>query len=255
MSLLGHSRAQLVFGPSRVTKRGPGMSAQGVYCGLLGPAVCPRVLQFLDDGYVMERLHVATPITAEQMELWLQQVLHLLATAVWRLPPAIHRPKALWHAALVEWAIPYPWLELQQMMAYLYPELEPVEVLTHGDPTLANVLWVPGVAPHYEPQLRIGDPLVPRPYIPSVSAVDRGKVLQSVMGWEHHLDSTWPTFPDPDPVAERLLTGLSPMEQARSYFWGAVHCARLIPYARRPATTDWAISTGECLLMHASQLL
>lgn len=232
--MLGHSRDKVVVGEWFAWKWGDNMHWQGMYCQLLGPHVCPQVLDLQTNGYIMERLDERVP-AADELVGWLLQAHRLLEVMVW--PRLAHRRD--WQPALRTWARGCPWLELDALLPQLYPTL-PDEVLCHGDPTLANVLWRDGA-------MVLCDPIPPRPYIPSLRAVDVGKLLQSAIGWETHLEpDRWPA--PPMTAVDTVLQWESPEEGTRAAFWAAVHCARILPYAKTERTTAWARAASKTFI-------
>jgi hypothetical protein len=67
--------------------------------------------------------------------------------------------------------------------------------LIHGDPTLDNTLMTKNMS------IRITDPIPPNRLIrPSIQAIDHGKMLQSLLGWEFvlrgipRIEYDWPNF-------------------------------------------------------------
>lgn len=102
-------------------------------------------------------------------------------------------------------------------------------VVIHGDPTLANILW-DGF--DYE-NWRWIDPLH-RYYIPNDSAVDVGKMFQSCLGYEEVLLGQIPTF------NFRLMEKISERSKVELRFgirWAMIHIIRLLPY-QRPADRE-----------------
>jgi hypothetical protein len=92
----------------------------------------------------------------------------------------------------------------------------------HGDPTLANIVYVNGAHSRW----RWIDPLM-RPYIPGDPLVDLGKLYQSCLGYERVLAGLEPERDDAlmECLAEQL--GLC---EYHGLVWTAIHLVRLIPY-------------------------
>lgn len=91
-------------------------------------------------------------------------------------------------------------------------------VLVHGDPTAANLLFD-------GQQYMLCDPKRPGRGIPPFRAVDLGKMMQSALGWEVLLDSTWP---DMDlPAEEMVADGLTEHDLLGMVFWCIVHLIRI----------------------------
>jgi hypothetical protein len=240
VSNLGHSGATIEYvTPDRVVKRGPAVREQGIYVRILGEEVCPALLQLLPDGYEMPRLNERVPRDAVESLRWLDGARYLLAEKVWTRPPlyTLHGRKE-WLPALLEWATKYPWLDLMHLGS-LYSADVPliaqagIGVMTHGDPTLANVLWT--VDRH---EMRICDPLVPVTRVPPLREVDLGMLLKSAAGWEHVLAPEWPEMPLG--AVDALLSKENPANARKAAAWGAINCARILPYARDPRVTTWA---------------
>lgn len=138
----------------------PELSDEVRQCVSLGTNVCPAIL--LDNSprsYVMERLDPA----AREPDL-LREMEQLLLERVWHRDPIGDRPA--WRTSFgVKYLMSIPgWVD------------DETPCLTHGDPTVSNAL-------RRGSQLILCDP-APRPYAPEFASVDRGKLLQSLAGWE-----------------------------------------------------------------------
>jgi hypothetical protein len=100
--------------------------------------------------------------------------------------------------------------------------------LSHGDPTLANIRCLE------DRRVLLIDPKPHGRGIPSMADVDRGKMLQSLMGWESALGSgpqfmqQWP-FWDLDEAAIR-----------RTVFWCMVHFLRIRQREGDTVLGQWA---------------
>ena len=172
----------LKFGGPRVVEQGRWLLAHGRMTRAL-----PRVLNVMDDGYMMERLDDV---------VFLDEVNTLEGYG-----------KLL--AALREvWAVPHqqPWGPVSFDMAAHLQRMEPLipasrvtplqtQIMlralghidwrsldwatTHGDPIIDNVMKRDG-------QFVLIDPIPATPAIPDVKASDLGRVLQSVLGYEKY---------------------------------------------------------------------
>lgn len=231
-------------------KTGPGCREQGEYVEHLGPEVAPRMLGIVHDGYAMEQLREA-PCTRSTLEA----AVHQLRTRVWNRPPwpRYHEPLG-WQQQLSSWCeLHAPWITTIIRRVYDVTELtSPRWCLTHGDPTLSNVmLRDPSLeerrgheAGVVMPVRVLADPIPPHGKVPPLPEVDRGKLLQSVIGWERVLFYTLGIdrtvrLSGSDSI-DVVLEGCTQNERQQAWFWAAVHCARLVPYAKRAGHTALA---------------
>lgn len=108
--------------------------------------------------------------------------------------------------------------------------VEEPDCLIHGDPTIANCM-------HGE----LGgavliDPKPPGNGIPSKASVDRGKILQSLLGWEQHLAGD--ALATDTPLPEDLSDDLTLM---RALFWCQIHLLRImLREGQESYTWNWA---------------
>jgi hypothetical protein len=107
----------------------------------------------------------------------------------------------------------------------------------HGDPTLDNVLMTK------QGFVRITDPIPPRWLKkPSIVAVDHGKMLQSLLGWEVVLRGvplirySWPNF---------MLNDY--WEVRRAIFWAMVAVKRIAYRDISDRVTQWSTIIGKKL--------
>lgn len=219
--MMGNSGALIT-----VNKTGGGqdLTAEADLLIELGNQVCPKFIAFYKEGYTMEYCTSLSPPVASQ---YIFQCIHnLLKAYVWD-RDSIY-PPTNWAEANYNWRLEHaPWI-------LDCNATKEITCLTHGDPTLANVVFRKETG-----QLLLCDPLPPRPEFPSTRSVDYGKMLQSAAGWEHQLDYVWP-----DSTPFWLLENLIPKEyHQNSLFWAAFHCARIA--VRNPKHKDWAISTSK----------
>jgi len=183
--IYGHSTAQLV---PMLYKTGMGHQAvldQAVYMEQLGPQVCPPVTAITDLGFYMPYLRPVVPAVEH-----CQIIEHILANHVWNRPPAEY--KGPWRA------------ELRKTINIEVPEwaLDGYQCLVHGDATIDNLLLT------NDGRYLITDPISPR-YLnrPYIAAVDWGRILQSILGWERVLRGIplvqyrWPQFMEYDESA------------------------------------------------------
>ena len=101
--------------------------------------------------------------------------------------------------------------------------------LTHGDPTYDNVMLRP------DGSIVLIDPLPATQAVPSMMAVDLGKVLQSVTGYEYlrYGDSSFSGA-----RREVLAEYFNDNEMMAAHYWCAVHYLRAIPYMQDGTTRD-----------------
>jgi hypothetical protein len=99
----------------------------------------------------------------------------------------------------------------------------------HGDPTLDNVLMTK------QGFIRITDPIPPKWLRkPSILAVDHGKMLQSLLGWEvvlrgaSYMQYTWPKFMNDYQTAQSAV------------FWAKVAVERIAKRDINDRITQWA---------------
>lgn len=178
----------------------------------LGPSVTPRVLAVANSqAYVMEKL-VTVPVTPD-LPVWIET---RLARLVWSRPPMPVQadysvlPKAV--GPIPDWALDAP------------------ACLTHGDPTFANTLFNPD-----DNNLRFCDPVYPR-RVPQIAAIDHGKILQSMLGWERVLCG-W-KYPSSGWLPVHFLQ--DPMTARRALYWCRVALLRACDHALPPRVEHWA---------------
>lgn len=218
---LGHSGTQL---SEAVVKTGPvaEITAEIALIRHLGERVCPKILGVWHGGYAMERL---SPTTGDSRYLPLM-VLDLLDSHVW---PREGREQPRWVK------------DFEARFGFVPPGwVSERTCLIHGDPTLGNVAWQQ--LSYNEIDYRLLDPKPTGRGIPSHKSVDRGKVLQSLMGWEqarvlqsHEPQYVWP------------FAGLSEDELRRAIFWCGVHFMRIRQREGDTALGYWARDNAQLL--------
>jgi hypothetical protein len=232
MRHLGHSGAVIQAVARGVRKRAEGILHQAIYVMALGRGVCPEVRAWSTDGdwYDMERLsEVRVPVDSTEMLQLLDRARSLLAGAVWSQQPFYS--DFGWYVRLHRWCdLNAPWLVAELDELYAGPPARSV-CRIHGDPTLANVM-------RRGLDLVLIDPIPPGGKVPALREVDVGKLLQSAIGWEHQLDADWP--PGAQEFVDQVLRYESDEMRRKSHFWLAVHCARILPYAKSPRIARWA---------------
>lgn len=186
--LKGYSGARLSLAVYKETIPADFAIQQGSYMEYLTSSVCPRILSYTDNGYVMEYLE-SIRSGSESIRL-IEQVLH---HHVWSRPNIIFADN--WKQ------------ELSKTLGFDIPKwaLEK-PCLIHGDPTIDNTLRTPTGF------IRITDPIPPINLMrPSIRSVDCGKMLQSILGWETALrgasftEYDWPLFMKREDTAQRAV--------------------------------------------------
>jgi hypothetical protein len=232
---LAHSGAEIIVANDYVIKHGKGTAAQAAYMKQLPSSRTPAIEAVWEGGYIMELLKEPSLKTPDELRELLLTAKQVLSKEFWSRSSPTMRDEN-WKEQLEDWAptMGFPWLT--GYVNKLYPNVE-MDRMIHGDPTLANCME--GDAG----QLVFIDPLRPMGKIPNFPEVDMGKLLQSALGWEHALLDT---IPRPWPgMASELLAGTSNMIYNRAWFWCAVHCARLVPYATRDPIRKWGRKKSE----------
>lgn len=141
---------------------------QATFMMYLGEHVCPKILSINATGFVME--YLCQPVLG--VESIRMQELFLTAN-VWN--------RSLYDAPYAKQTGDDSWRqELSTTIDVKIPDWAmDLPSLIHGDPTLDNTLLTKG---H---NIRITDPIPPHRLIrPSIRAIDHGKMLQSLLGWE-----------------------------------------------------------------------
>ena len=132
---LGYSGAEIVEclqAPEIMVKRGKSIGLQGGFLRVLGPRVSPEIYTVQPDHYTMERLGRWYPYSPADA---CESILRLLATHVWSRPAAIQ--ESFCDISLCAWLSGQS-TELVDLYVNIYRDRFPEEVLTHGDPTVAN---------------------------------------------------------------------------------------------------------------------
>lgn len=207
--------------------------AQGQYINWLGSDSAPRVKQIFRGrtrmrGYAMERLNPCpTLISAGTLT---EATLSILMNHVWIRPANVGLFDFDVHTAYVTERLERyaPWAETGMRMLFDRVRWREVQRgAIHGDPTFENIMV------DDDGRVVITDPLPPNNYIPHLIAVDVGKILQSLYGYEHVKTGRYPwveprgKVPRPLELVADYVTHEDLV--AASYFC-AVHYLRLMPY-------------------------
>lgn len=188
-------------------------------------------MRVIDNGYIMEtadaeHTHICMLRTAGR-------VIDVLETHVWPRPYPVNWD---WRKEFVAWAKNQHHDTLPMLRELYPPGVKSVHHYIHGDPTLSNVVYT------RHGRVQLIDPIAPTGKVPGLREVDIGKLLQSVIGWEH-LMYGWP------PPAPYVMTGVAHRftdeELRRAVFWLGVHALRILPYAdKRPHAKRWALAVA-----------
>jgi len=181
--------------------------------------VLPRVYSFGDGWALMEKLSPTVPPFYETFtrlqELWMH-------TLRFPLDPDPDWP---------EHVLDYGYRIAPDLAAPLAAWLTPgcsVPVVTHGDPTLDNMM---SRGEHGEPVLV--DPLPPERHTPPLRALDVGKILQSLWGWhEAEYSPAHPHLAQKEAITGFLLSQLPPSEARAAWAFAVYNLIRALPYAR-----------------------
>lgn len=265
MVLGGQSGANIVIDPSglHVVKRAPDTEAgrerlkdQFAFLFRYGKATNQLVqVHALEEGsaaYRMERLNELPVEIIDPFQL-ARTMEQILERTLWRRPAAAH-------AAFFDWNEHLEYVrdranvlgreQRDQMLSWAVEisELSESECLRHGvihgDPTFANVM------------LR-GDKLVfidPIPTeqgkTPPLMALDRGKIMQSLAGYEG-TRFNWPFHLNHQDLwahARHTLRFESAHEENAAHYFCVLHFLRLIPYAPEAMTVDFVRVAEELLV-------
>ena len=167
--------------------------------------MCPHVRGIVDNGYVMEQL------CQQQLQYsHLVTVQDILRSHVWNQYDQLCDTTQNWPEKFTpHYALPVPdWIAREPLSC------------AHGDPTLANVMFRPDSG-----EMVLCDP-VPANIIPPLPSVDRGKMLQSLMGWENVLHSGC-VRGDAEDVFDILTAKWTLEDLSRAAWWCMVHAMRI----------------------------
>lgn len=241
----GNSGARLSFCSLGVKKNGKDVVRQAETCMRLYP-VTPLVLSmkssWLGESYIMERLEEPNSPDWHWAKLTLGYMREVLQKRVWS--KKIDSASSDWIVKLVDFlnTIPLDVSLYEEVIQRLFVRFELDNSLVHGDPTLANVLY------RDNGELVIVDPISPTGKIPPHWTVDLGKLLQSAIGWE---TSQFGWEYDTPSCIKVVLDGIEDVDKARAWFWCAIHCLRILPYAKNHTTHQWASTHAREAIINA----
>lgn len=220
-----------------IWKRGPSgdrrVSDQGAYIRSFGETVAlPRIdrVRATLNSYAMEKLQSPSPLRMYDAGRLVTEYMIELERGIW-----CHEPKVLLdrnaHIRKLMSIIP------SEDWEDVYGAFDAIDwwnvrrCKTHGDPTFDNLMF-------RDEQPVIIDPIPPTPAVPDLMAVDLGKVLQSLMGFEFaRYGVGGPTHRDD---AIEILKNLvnNEYEWDAAWYWCAVHLYRAVPYMPEEVKPD-----------------
>jgi hypothetical protein len=191
---------------------------QATFMLFLGEQVCPKILSMDNAGYVMEYLR---PARVSYDSLWNQELfleLYVWGRSLEDIPYAKQIGDESWRG------------ELEKSIGVTVPDWAlDTTCLIHGDPTLDNTLE------NKNGSIIVTDPIPPHRLIrPSIKAIDHGKILQSLLGWEVVLrgiscvEYEWPKFMQDYDTARRAV------------FWAMVALKRIALRNNTSNAGQWA---------------
>lgn len=192
----------------------------------------PRVFECRDNSYVMERLF-PVPAAITSREHLLTDVVLQLRGHVWSRDPIVPYNAELTQAKITQlikrFNLEGLWPSIYRLHgAVRWARVD--RVLTHGDPTLDNVMLRPNT---FTSDVVLIDPVPATAAIPDLLVVDAGKILQSLLGFEEviygeqtplHLRKMSPVH-----LHWNLFIGDENGWRA-TVFWAVVHLLRTLPY-------------------------
>lgn len=230
----GSSGAEFNFLGDRVVKLAPEKAvgdrvmAQGMWLQKHQSPAVPRVFQVYARSYVMERL-IVPPLWALDHEVIFHHLLSALSVHVWSRPAEVEPNRYSIEMKYTKLCDQFKLTETMEELDKLHDSIQWDDLkrcLTHGDPTLDNVMFREDDA---EVGVVIGDPIPATPAVPDLRCVDFGKILQSLLGWEetrYGLRSFRLRIGTED--LHRWVTDKN--EWRGTIFWSIVHMLRAMPY-------------------------
>lgn len=223
----GSSGARVDIHPNHVIKTGSDVVgervvAQANWIDRHQCSVLPIVYDIMLSGYIMEKLDEIEPGSLFVADL--DAIIGRLARDIWSRPevttfsPILHMEKV---SKLEQYASHSMLIFLNDARDAAFDRRQRA-CLTHGDPTLDNVMRRMGL-------YVITDPIPATHAVPDLWAVDLGKILQSLVGFEqarygHSQHNAFEVKP------QHLLDTLQREDQVRAVYWCVIHILRAMPY-------------------------
>lgn len=219
----GSSGAKIVIEENIAAKSGDRrVGDQGWWISQNASSVLPRVSAVGSDWYHMEILYDIDETMSHHVLL--EQVLAAL-TQLWS-RPRVNDIGLVAHVTKIRSLCLDEFTPLARLLFSIdWSRLR--TGLTHGDPTLENVMR------RANGDIVLIDPIPSTPAVPDYLAVDTGKILQSILGYEAIRYATSTQRWDISPLDLRTIAQLDQAEWTATCYWAAVHVLRAIPYAPR----------------------
>lgn len=225
----GTSGATFTVLGERVVKKQPGVDRvveQGTWIQRHRASVLPKIFHVYAYSYVMERL-VAPASEYLDHNAVLFAMLRDLNHDVWSRDPEVEHDPPATHAKLTQLLVNFELHEHADQLTWLVDAVNWSTLrrcLTHGDPTFDNVMFRESTG-----ELVLVDPLPGTPAIPDLRAVDTGKILQSIIGWERvRYGGMRHAFRGDVEMLHTFIADEN--EWLATVFWCFVHLARTLPY-------------------------
>ena len=225
--LHGSSGARIVYDDSWgiATKTGDSrVGEQGAWLQLHRSPIVPDVYLVRPDGYDMQRL-TELPKSTTNPDLLTCEIVLQLDAHIWSVPPSVNISMEL-HTEKVD-ALAREWLTGKSVLRLLKVR-ERVEwdslrkCLTHGDPTYDNVMV------HPNGRIILIDPIPATSAVPDLMAVDIGKIMQSLKGYEEMRYAPYLVVDAGE--LDTLHYLVSEIEWEAAEYWCIVHFLRAVPY-------------------------
>jgi hypothetical protein len=219
----GSSGAEIIDVPCVVKSGDARVVTQGHWLQRHPYDVLPRVYAVEETFYLMERL-VDPPYALLDHRVLLGQTYDALRELWWR-SVAVTFSRDAHHAKLRTLYTDVTKTALLADLDRLGQRIDWSRLhggLTHGDPTLDNVML-------RESQVVLIDPIPATPAVPDLWSVDTGKLLQSILGYEllRYADDTYAWRLKPSDL-EHLV--MNDDEWLATVYWCVVHLLRAVPY-------------------------
>jgi aminoglycoside phosphotransferase (APT) family kinase protein len=220
----GSSGARIRLGDTVVKQGGPETKVpqQGRWLAENVGYHLPEVYAVGDDWYEMERL---TPLTYNETTFapaLARRAIDALKFSVWSRPAKVQMDVQAHADKVAGIATDSQYERLQRAYSKIEWDRLPT-CLTHGDPTFDNLMW------GKDGSIVLIDPIPATPAVPDIRAVDLGKMLTSVYGFETMRYGYEKMTQQNDTVSViEYVAGRN--EQLAAQYWCAIHFLRAAPY-------------------------